>query len=154
MRKKLTFEIEDFIEDIALMYGLDDAFIEEDPLLKETLGPITDPAERITIKLLYSKRIEECLKAKQPLETFVPSAMLGRIIENLINKDISIEELKEAIENRLRLPPSSAREIAQKISENEKVLEAIDAAFIAKDNPEVEVLKEKISSTGINQELF
>jgi hypothetical protein len=154
MKKFLSLEIENFLENIIFKYNLEEDFINRDSELKKNLEKITDPSERITTKLLYSKEINNYLDQKTPLENFIPSFMLNKITERLINNEFPIEKLKEELELKLKIPPSLSIEIAQKLVENPEILKMIDEE-IAPEPPNENILStENQTPKGIGQELF
>lgn len=159
MRKKPSLETLNFIENIVVQYDLEKNLIENDPLLEKKLQSAQTPEERRVVKFLHSQKIKEYLILKKPLEEISASIAIIKIIEKLINKEITFNDLglflKAAME-KLNIDPKTIKEVSQSIKNNEKIIEdfAKDVAddYSAEEGFSAE--QKEGALRGINQELL
>ncbi|MDD3170176.1 MAG: hypothetical protein PHW71_00080 [Candidatus Pacebacteria bacterium] len=159
MRKKLSLETLNFIENVVVQYDLEKNLIENDPLLEKKLESAQNPEERRVVKFLYSQKIKEYLILKKPLEEISASIAIIKIIEKLINKEITFNDLdlflKAAME-KLNIDSKTIKEVSQSIKNNEKIIEDL-AKDVAGDYSMEEgfsVEQKEGALRGINQELL
>jgi hypothetical protein len=114
-----------FIEKIIIEYDLEKEFIDNDADLKNVLSKAEDISDRVFLKFLYSSKITNYEKQNLPLD--VPSMKLKGIIENLINKKISPNELSSVIEKNLEISKDVSEKIAKEINENKEIIEEINS---------------------------
>lgn len=124
--KKITSDIALFIEDIVLKYNLEKDFIEKDVLLKKKLDGITNPAERISLKFLYSQEIGQYIENNKPLEEILTSVKIKKIVEQLINKKIEFGDISSLLSQNIKAEPEIIKSIEEEIKNNPKIKEAIE----------------------------
>ncbi|MDD5696501.1 MAG: hypothetical protein PHO90_00815 [Candidatus Pacebacteria bacterium] len=157
-RKKVTTEIKKFIENLVLKYGIEDDFINRDPVLKQNLELVSDPEERLFIKALYSQEIKDCLNTNRPLEEVLASVTIKKLIEKFINKEIGLGDIEKSLEQKLNLSANTAKEIAKSIIENQQVIKEYEAEFVSEEDEETReetpIIRKNIAPKGLNQELL
>lgn len=136
--KKISTDIVYFIEEIVLEYDLEKDFIEGDVLLKEKMAGVTDLAERISTKLLYSQVIDNYINNDKPLDEVSASFKIKKIIEQLINKKISFDDLNTLLSQSIKASPEIIKSVEEKIRTNTSIKELMDnEAEIDKENKEI-----------------
>jgi hypothetical protein len=159
MKKKLSSETLNFIENIVVRYGLEKNLIEGDPALEKKLQLAESPEERRVTKFLQSQKIKECFALKKPVEEMSASVAIAKLTEKLINKEIAFDDfgglLKSALEN-LNIDSKTIGEVAKIIENDKNVIEDL-AKDDAEDYPEEEIPspeQKRGIPGGINQELL
>jgi len=113
MRKKPSTETLNFIENIVVRHGLEKDLVENDPVLEKNLQSAESPEERRVAKFLHSQKIKECLALKRPIEEVSASVAIVKIIEKLINKEITFNDLGEILKSaleKLNIDPSHKKQ--------------------------------------------
>lgn len=120
------------IEEIVVKYDLEKDLIENDANLKNALSKAKDMSDRVFLKFTYSTRIADYEEQNLPLD--IPSIKLKNIINNLINKKISINELPKLIQQDLKISPEVSDKIAGDIKNNKEIIEEINTTEPTKEN--------------------
>ncbi len=146
--KKISSDIVYFIEGIVLEYNLEKDFIEGDSLLKKKMENVTDLAERISIKLLYSQVISDYINNNKPLEEILASFKIKKIIEQLINNKINFDDLNILLSQNIKASPEIIKSIEEKIRNNPSIKEIMsNEAEGDKEIVDIEENPKKITST-------
>jgi hypothetical protein len=124
--KKISSDIVYFIESIVLEYNLEKDFIEGDSLLKKKMENVTDLAERISTKLLYSQAINDYINNNKPLEEILASFKIKKIIEQLINNKINFDDLNILLSQDIKASPEIIKAIEEKIRNNPSIKEIMN----------------------------
>ncbi len=153
---KPSTETLNFIEELVVQYDLEKNLVENDPLLKEWLESATTPEKKRVVKFLKSKKIKEYLALKKPLEEISASIAIAKVVEKLINKEITFDELEKELKlslGKLNINQKIIEEIAKRIADNENVIKDMTEENIEEEEeyfPEEQKEKQK----GIAQELM
>lgn len=165
MRKKPSLETFNFIEDIIARYELEKTLFEGDPVLEKKLQTAKSLEEKRVIRFLNSQKIKDCLELKKPLEEVSAFVAIAKLIEKLINKEITFNDLDKRLESaleKLNIRPKTIEEVSQIIKNNERIIKETNEE-IDKETDNEKSLKIKESaqakqgeknSKGINQELL
>lgn len=146
--KKISSDIVYFIEGIVLEYNLEKDFIEGDSLLNKKMENVTDLAERISIKLLYSQAINDYINNNKPLEEILVSFKIKKIIEQLINNKINFDDLNILLSQNIKASPEIIKSIEEKIRNNPSIKEIMNnEAEGDKEIVDIEENSKKITST-------
>jgi hypothetical protein len=113
-----------FIEEIVVKYDLEKDLIENDADLKNVLSKAKDMSDRVFLKFIYSNKIANY--EKQNLILDIPSMRLKNIINNLIDKKISINDLPALIQQDLKISPEISEKITEDIKNNKEIIEEIN----------------------------
>jgi len=124
--KKISSDIVYFIESIVLEYNLEKDFIEGDSLLKKKMENVTDLAERISTKLLYSQAINDYINNNKPLEEILASFKIKKIIEQLINNKINFDDLNILLSQDIKASPEIIKAIEEKIRNSPSIKEIMN----------------------------
>lgn len=155
--KKLSLDIMLFIESVVFEYNLEKDFIDGDVLLKEKMSDVTDLAERISNKFLYSQQIISHLKNDRPLEEILVSFKIKKIIEQLVNKIITFEDLHLLLSQSIKASPEIIKSIEEKIKVNPQIKNAIESEIegLAEEKiDDEEVVNEKTNTKSIGNILL
>jgi len=148
MSKKISSDIIYLIESIVLEYNLEKDFIEGDSLLKKKLADVTDLAERISIKLLYSQTINDYINNNKPLEEILASFKIKKIIEQLINNKINFDDLNILLSQNIKSSPEIIKSVEEKIKNNPSIKEIMNnKTEESKEIVDIEENPKKITNT-------
>ncbi|MFA5086235.1 MAG: hypothetical protein WC468_01380 [Candidatus Paceibacterota bacterium] len=148
------FDIISFVEEVVTKYDLEKNIIEDDIDLKNELSDADNYSERAFIKYLYSKKLEAFEEGNITPNT--PSEKLRGIIEKLIDKKISVNDLPTAVQESLRISAETANKIVEDISKNKGLNDEIAASVKTKESesPEEKPDEEKKGTKSIGSELL
>ncbi len=153
--KDTSIEILNLLEEIVDRYNLEENLIENDSRLKEKLSLAKTPEEKRVFKFLYSKKINEYIKLKKPLEEISTSIALKKIIKKLINKKISFEESEKEIKKTL---PNQkiAEEVSKHIINHPLIITLRLKEESEEENESANNIKKDLSADkkGLSQELI
>jgi hypothetical protein len=145
----LTDDIISFIEEVMMKYGLEDELIKGDSPLEKELSEVKNLYERFAIKFVFGQKIKQLRESGKSLEDILPSMKLKRILEKLINKKISFDDLPELIKNDLHTNQEVAEDISKSIEKNKEIVEILNGLTLNEDveeNDEIEELDKKVDS--------
>lgn len=151
--KKLTPDIIFFIGDLAEKYHIEKFEVKDNPTLTEKLSKAVSFSEKMTLMLLYDKTVNEYEKTHKPLEDLFPSFKINKIVEDLINKKIAIDDLRPLLQKNVAIDPSIINYLVKEIADNQNIKDLIDN----KELPTVEEKEEQVHdvpSKSIGYELM
>ncbi|MFZ3054809.1 MAG: hypothetical protein WA091_02420 [Minisyncoccales bacterium] len=114
-----------FVEEIMVKYGLEKELIENDAVLKDKLSQAKDAQERVFFKFTYSKEIDNYEKQNIPID--IPSVRLREVIEKLIDKKITIDNLPTVIQENLKISPETSKKISEEILNNDEIMNELNS---------------------------
>jgi hypothetical protein len=148
----ITTPILSFIEEIMIKYNLEDDLVKDDFALQKQLSDKPDLSYRSVLKLLFGTKIKELRMAGKSLEEILPSVRLKTIIESLINKKSSYNELPGLIKKDLNLDDEKTNEIVGAIKNNIEIIKLINQPLsgevIENHEEEANIEEEKINTTN------
>lgn len=144
-----------FIEEIMIKYGLEKELIDNDANLKDMLSRSKDIRDRVFFKFLYSEKIYNYEKNGIPLD--IPSIKLKKIIEDLIDKKISLNNLPKLIQDNLNISPEISKKITEEIEKNKEITDEMSTIKADKEEDDIteETIEEETKKTkSIGYELL
>jgi|GEM_PF-2159800 len=125
-----------YIEEIMIKYGFENSLIENDLLLKKKLDEVKNLSERASLKLIFGEKIKDQQRSGKSLEDILPSMRMKRILEKLINKKVSYDDLQALIKEALNTDGATAKEISESIKKNPEIAEVINNQATESDKDE------------------
>lgn len=118
MSKKLTIEIIELIEQIVIDYNLEN-YNTDFPLGKNLKNAKT-PLERAALKIVFNNDIKKTFGLEK---TTLPSFIISKTVEKLINKECAYSDVKNILKEELKLSSEKIEGISQRILDNKYLKE-------------------------------
>jgi len=148
--KTINEEILIFLGDIILKYNL------EKDIIDESYNSIDDSDKlEKTLALIFNDKVNGKVNNGERMEDFNPLIRLRLIIDDLINNQISYENLPKIIKEKLGVSDEEANSIYLSIKENKEIEKIRCNDFVKEDlDQKRENKEEKLEKKSIGYELL